>query len=91
MCSTVDILGLGKYVGFVTAPFREEKPATHALVFILRGISHSWKQTVAYYFTGNSTPGDLLWTVGSCFFLLLYILGHCMDNIESDVERLKKN
>jgi len=51
-------------VGYVTSPFSGDKPATHALVFILRGIAHSWKQTVAYYFTGNSTPGDLLWTVG---------------------------
>lgn len=55
--------GLNKYVGQVSPPFTSSEPATHALVFIIRGIAYSWKQTVAYYFTSNSTSGKLLWTV----------------------------
>jgi hypothetical protein len=31
-----------------------DKHATHALVFMLAGVSSRWKQTVAYEFTGNS-------------------------------------
>jgi hypothetical protein len=31
-----------------------EQIATHALVFMLAGVSSRWKQTVAYDFTGNS-------------------------------------
>ncbi len=38
-------------------------PATHALAVILRGIAVPWKQTVAYWLTGNSTSGKLLWQV----------------------------
>ena len=32
--------------------------ATHALVFMLGGETTRWKQTVAYYFTGNSVDGE---------------------------------
>lgn len=31
--------------------------ATHALAFMLGGVSTRWKQTVAYHFTGNSVDG----------------------------------
>ena len=34
--------------------------ATHGLVFMLAGVSSRWKQTVAFYFTGNSTDGTVL-------------------------------
>ena len=34
--------------------------ASHALVFMLRGLSLRWKQTVAYHFTGNSTDKTLM-------------------------------
>ena len=33
---------------------------THALVFMLGGVTTRWKQTVAYYFTGNSTNSRLI-------------------------------
>lgn len=33
--------------------------AMHSLVFMLAGISARWKQTVAYYFTGNSVNGEV--------------------------------
>jgi hypothetical protein len=60
--------GLGRYVGEVSPPFKSaaNTPATHALVIILRGIAAPWKQTVAYHLTGNSTTGELLWTVFVC-------------------------
>jgi hypothetical protein len=59
----IDMSGLQNYVGTVSEPFKSNKPASHALVFILRGVAVSWKQTVAYYFTGDSTPGAQLWEV----------------------------
>ena len=45
-------------VGKVTLP-NHSGDATHALVFMLAGISHHWKQTVAYYFTPNSVDGSV--------------------------------
>jgi len=57
------VAGLKKYVGFVTKPFQSATPATHVLVYIVRGVFSPWKQTIAHYFTANSTPGNLLWQV----------------------------
>ncbi|EFN63682.1 Transposable element P transposase, partial [Camponotus floridanus] len=34
--------------------------ATHGLVFMLAGLASRWKQTVAYYFTGNKVNGAKL-------------------------------
>jgi len=51
------------YSGYVTPPFVSDKPATHALVVILRGLAIPWKQTVAYYFTPDAMSGLLLWKV----------------------------
>lgn len=45
--------------GGVTLP-GHDGVATHALVFMLGGIATRWKQTVAYYFTGNSVRGETL-------------------------------
>ena len=49
----------GHFIGDVTLP-GHSGAATHALVFMLGGISTRWKQTVAYYLTGNSTDGTVL-------------------------------
>jgi len=55
-------------MGEITPPFKPDKRnpgnklAKHALVFILAGINTRWKQTIAFYFTGNSTDGN---TMGS--------------------------
>ena len=46
-------------VGRVTLPDHSGS-ATHALVFIVAGLSRRFKQTVAYHFTGASTKGDTL-------------------------------
>ena len=59
----IAVEGLKKYVGYVTKPFESATPATHVLVFIVRGVFSPWKQTIAHYFTANSTPGNLLWKV----------------------------
>ena len=36
--------------------------AVHALVFMLRGLTSSWKQTVAYLFTGTTLNTGAYWT-----------------------------
>jgi len=46
------------FIGDVTLP-DHSGPATHSLVFMLGGITTRWKQTVSYYFTGNSTDGTV--------------------------------
>jgi len=61
--------GLRRIVGYVspeTLPAgavsgADKEPATHALVFMLRGLTDSWKQTVAYLFTGASLKREPFW------------------------------
>jgi hypothetical protein len=48
----------GHFIGDVTLP-SHTGVATHSLVFMLGGISTRWKQTIAYYFTSNSTDGKV--------------------------------
>ena len=45
--------------GEVTLPDHSGN-ATHALVFMLSGVSTRWKQTVAYHFTGDSVRGEAM-------------------------------
>jgi hypothetical protein len=45
--------GTGKIHGYINLPMHSGK-ATHALVFMLSGITTRWKQTVAYFMTGNT-------------------------------------
>lgn len=49
----------GQLIGNVTLP-GHSGIATHALVFMLGGITSRWKQTVAYHYSGNSTDGRAL-------------------------------
>lgn len=61
--------GLHKVVGYVSTetlpadspPSAEKEIASHALVFMLRGLTASWKQTVAYLFTGSSIKREPFW------------------------------
>lgn len=48
------------YLGDVNLPCHSsDVSATHALVIMLGGITTRWKQTVAYFFTGNSVDGSV--------------------------------
>ena len=62
----------GRFIGDVTLP-DHSGIATHSLVFMLGGITTRWKQTVAYYFTGNSTDGSVFAPI------VLSIIKHCYD------------
>jgi len=50
---------LCSFIGDVTLP-KHSGATTHTVVFMLGGISTHWKQTVAYFFSGNSTDGRVL-------------------------------
>jgi len=47
---------IGRFLGDATLP-EHTGVATHCLVFMIAGITTRWKQTVAYYYTSNSTNG----------------------------------
>lgn len=56
-------IGTQSFFGKATIPLAKsskEVNATHALVFMVVGISSRYKQIVGYDFTGNSTNGQLL-------------------------------
>lgn len=59
--------------------------ATHALVFMLGGISSRWKQTVAYHFTAASFDAEEVKTV--CFQIIEDVekIGIIVDTILSDM------
>jgi len=54
-----------EFIGFATPPFNKcpNEKATHVLVYMVHGIYNAWKQPIAYFFTGNSIPGNCLWEV----------------------------
>lgn len=49
-------MGTGRLFGNITLPAHKGQ-ATHALVFMLAGVTTRWKQVVAYHYSGNSTDG----------------------------------
>ncbi|KAJ3590179.1 hypothetical protein NHX12_008133 [Muraenolepis orangiensis] len=49
-------MGTGKLFGGISMPGHKGS-ATHALAFMLAGITTQWKQAVAYHYSGNSTNG----------------------------------
>ena len=57
-CTEYDA-SLGQIVGRATLS-RHEGQATHALVFMLGGLSSLWKQVVGYFLTSNRTDGTVL-------------------------------
>ena len=56
--------GLKRYLGYVTSELSwtsgAAELADHALVFMIRGMSTNWKQTVAYFFSGTSIQGSAI-------------------------------
>ena len=65
--------GLRSFVGHISKevhrPTRDKSSdsslllASHALVVMIRGLSTNWKQVVAYYLTGDSVEGSVLWNL----------------------------
>lgn len=56
--------------------------ATHALVFMLGGISTRWKQTIAYHFTGNSFHAN---TVKDCIVSIVQACEEMMLKVDAVV------
>ena len=60
---------LRRVVGYVSpetlpdesAPEADKELATHAMVYMLRGLTSSWKQSIAYLFTGKSLKREPFW------------------------------
>jgi len=62
--------GLSSFLGRVSDDVVQNKQrikddcielANHVLVFMVRGLTSNWKQVVAYYLTGDSVAGSVLW------------------------------
>ena len=49
---------ISQFIGTVNLP-NQSGQATHGLVFMLAGVSSTWKQIVAYHLTGNKTDGTV--------------------------------
>lgn len=75
---------LNKYFGKVTLPGHEGE-ATHVLVFMLGGISSRWKQTIAYYFTGNSVNGSIYHNIVVNIIQQVEALGLKIISLTSDM------
>ena len=46
--------------GLVEMPKKQAQPCNEALVFMVRGLTVNWKQTIAFYFSRNvASPADL--------------------------------
>lgn len=59
--------------------------ATHALVFMIRGLTANWKQVIAYYLTGNSIMGNVLWQITRNIISLLADGGMNVRAVVSDM------
>lgn len=74
----------GRLMGEVTLPGHSGK-ATHAMVFMLSGISTRWKQTVAYYFTGNSVFGSAVKPIVTNIIQRAWDIGLRVVTVTSDM------
>ena len=72
------------FIGDVTLP-KHSGAATHAVVFMLGGISTRWKQTVAYFFSGNSTDGRVLCDIVKEIIVLCSGIGLNVMAVTSDM------
>jgi hypothetical protein len=93
-CLTVDEMSIkpsveldnrsGCFLGNVTLP-GHSGTATHSLVFMLAGITTRWKQTVAYYLTGNSTDGTVFADIVIKIITLCHSIGLNVAAVTSDM------
>jgi hypothetical protein len=75
----------GSITGGITLPADAEGPATHALVFMVAGAAKRWKQIVAYHFTGNSVPGEVLKSIVLQLIQLCSAIGLFCIAVTSDM------
>ncbi|KAF2887797.1 hypothetical protein ILUMI_18376 [Ignelater luminosus] len=62
---------------------RSNKPANHALVFMVKCIRKQWKQVVAYYFTANTTVAhDLKFLIKELMEIGLAVVGTSVFNFD---------
>ena len=74
----------GQFIGNVTLP-NHTGQATHCLVFMIGGITTRWKQTVAYYFTSNSTDGSVFADIVLDIIRKCYDIGLIVAAVTSDM------
>jgi len=85
--------GLRRIVGYVSPetlpadhqPSAEKEIASHALVFMLRGLTSSWKQTVAYLFTGTSLKREPFWAFTQQVINASEVAGFKIQCVTSDM------
>ena len=77
---------LRKWIGEVTLP-EHEGVATHALVFMIAGISSNprFKQTVAYYFSGDKTNGMVYGPIIGDILQAMKFVGLKVNFVSSDM------
>lgn len=59
--------------------------ATHALVFMIAGISSRWKQTVGYFFTFDGYDGSLLKPIILQIIKKIHAIGLYINSVTSDM------
>jgi hypothetical protein len=64
--------------------------ASHALVFMIRGLTSNWKQVIAYYLTGVSVSGHVLWELTENIVQLLGNSGINVRAVVSDMGAANK-
>lgn len=74
----------GRFIGDVTLP-GHSGVATHSMVFMLGGVSTRWKQTVAYFFTGNSVDGSVLCDIVLNIITCCFNIGLNVIAVNSDM------
>lgn len=82
--------GLKRYVGTVSPEIarhetEQQSLATHALAFLVRGLTVNWKQTVAYLLTPSSTDPQKLWECIKTLIELLTEQGLDVKAVVSDM------
>jgi Transposase protein len=85
--------GLQKMTGYVSPealPFEAASSAkmelaSHAMIFMLRGLTSSWKQTVAYLFTGTSVKPEPLWEFTKQVIVASEAAGFKIQGVTSDM------